>query len=261
MVRAELTFIFSITNLTTGLIEWDYIAHITKSAPLESSYKSPIERACLQQEKLNGLSVKAACEMVIIEIWSGDFKKIPPHKLQDFMLYVNKAIELDSALGLRALGLSYGLGTGSKQNDKKALNSFTKACAMQDGGSCYNLGLIYKNGQGVAQSFAKAQEFLDKSCSLGYNEACKVGLEIAGRLDDESLESMHPKIRAATEECLNNKSYRKIINHRVYFGEEYNPNHTLTNEQRGESCSQLGFHYWHGAASPALGLKLLLACG
>lgn len=245
-VRAELSFVFSITNLKTGLVEWDYITHITKDTLLETSYKSLSEYACLHDERFGTLDIKEACEMAIIELWNGNFANIPAHKLEDFMLYVNKAIRHNSALGLRALGVSYRLGVGSKQDDMLALDSFLKACTMEDGGSCYNLGLMYKNGLGIAQSFAKAQEFLSKACKLKYNEACELSTQIEGRLDDESLESMHPTIRAATEECLNDKSYRKLSHGRVYIGEVYNPNHKLTNDQRGESCVRLGFHYWHG---------------
>ena len=55
-VRTNLSFIFSITNLKTGLIEWDYIAHISKEAQIEGYYKSQNERACLAGG--NGASVK-----------------------------------------------------------------------------------------------------------------------------------------------------------------------------------------------------------
>ncbi|SQB99527.1 Sel1 domain-containing protein repeat-containing protein [Helicobacter fennelliae] len=184
--------------------------------------------------------------MAIIEIWSGDFSGIVRHKLKDFMLYVQKAKELDSALAYRALGLSAKLGVGSEQDYKKALKAFESACKMSDGGSCYNLALMYKNAQGVAQNFGWAKQLLARGCELGYNESCEVAREIEGRLDDESLESMHPEVRAATQECLNNLSYRESSDERALTGDAPNPNHKLTNAQRAQSCAMLGFHYWHG---------------
>ena len=69
------------------------------------------------------------------------------------------------------LGLMYQNGRGVPQNDKEAVDWFTKAAEQGFAGSQYSLGLMYGNGRGVPQDDKQAVHWYTKSAEQGFAEA------------------------------------------------------------------------------------------
>ncbi|WP_236616565.1 sel1 repeat family protein [Helicobacter pylori] len=56
----------------------------------------------------------------------------------------------------------------------KATQFYSKACDLKDGMGCKNLGALYYNGDGVKQNSKKAVALFKKACKLGYKKACEM---------------------------------------------------------------------------------------
>ncbi|WP_096520784.1 tetratricopeptide repeat protein [Helicobacter pylori] len=50
----------------------------------------------------------------------------------------------------------------------KATQFYSKACELKDGWGCSFLGVLYYNGDGVKQDSKKAVAPFEKACKLGY---------------------------------------------------------------------------------------------
>ncbi|WP_034373611.1 SEL1-like repeat protein [Helicobacter sp. MIT 05-5293] len=176
-------FIFSIVNLETGLVEWDYIEHIKKSSKekLPSlDRESPYGRNC-KANALNPKEVKQACEIAISEIWLGAFEEIPQGKRELLHTYAKRACELDSAFGCRALGTSYKFAHTDFAHAKKY---YQKSCELKDGGGCYNLSILYEHAQGVNQNIPSAKQYANLACEYGYKSGCE-NLKLLEQYSDE----------------------------------------------------------------------------
>ena len=226
----EYSFIFSIVNLQNGLVEWDYIERIKKSAksPLPKSTniaESKYGKACQKKttnERVN-LSTKEACEVAIIEIWQGSFQAIPAQKALLLHTYADRACELKSAFGCRALGVVYkygikenlntiaefsgkDLGVGLNEEEKillkldmqKAKSAYSKSCDLGDGDGCYNLALLHHHE--LAQDLHKAMEYANKACKYGFGDGCEIAQEIQASKDEVLDEDALTKIA----QCQNN---------------------------------------------------------
>jgi len=87
--------------------------------------------------------------------------------------FYNKACSLEkSTVGCAGLGLLYEQGTGVKQNYKKAINLYQKACNNNEAMGCNNLGLIYKFNNYQKPKYDKALVLLKKACDLNYSNGC-----------------------------------------------------------------------------------------
>ena len=203
----EYSFIFTITDLHSGLVEWDYIERVKKSAkaplPKLKSVESKYGKLCLQKptEIILQMDRKKACEVAIVDIWQGSFQAIPANKAMLMQQYANVACELDSAFGCRALGVVYKYGikenlntiaefsgkdAGIALNEKenillkanhiKAKNAYTKSCDLRDGGGCYNLSLLEYHSQHA--DLQKAGSYANKACEYGFGDGCELAKEI-----------------------------------------------------------------------------------
>lgn len=225
----EYSFIFSIVNLQNGLVEWDYIERIKKSAkaPLpdikgttitESKYgKACLKNPTSQHIKLN---TKQACEVAIIEIWQNSFASIPANKAMFLYAYAKTACELKSAFACRALGVAYKYGikenlntiaefsgkdTGIALDEKekillqvdfdKAKSAYSKSCDLRDGGGCYNLALMQYHSQN--QDLHKASDYANKGCKYGFSDAC----ELAKEIEISKNEVLEPEALKKIEQC------------------------------------------------------------
>lgn len=166
------SFIFSIVNLETGLVEWDYIERIKKGSKenLPSlDRESPYGRIC-KSNSLDRKKVKQACEIAISEIWSGSFEDVPKNKQELLFTYSKMACELDSAFGCRAFGASYKF---IKNDFSNANKYYAKSCDLKDGGGCYNLSILYEYAQGTNQDIPLAKKYAKLACDYGYGGGCE----------------------------------------------------------------------------------------
>ena len=69
-------------------------------------------------------------------------------------------------------GYLYSVGLGVKQDYKKAIDYYKKACDMGDTGACNNYGGMFYDGEGVEQNYTKAVELYKKACDMGSETAC-----------------------------------------------------------------------------------------
>lgn len=178
---AEYGFVFTITDIITGIVKWDYITTLKKYSstltpilPHESQYG----KMCSQKIPLTNISHKQSCELAISELWTGSIKEIPKEKTKFLSQYASNACELDSALGCRIKGIMYKYAITLPQDYKNALNLYQKSCTLGDGGGCYNLATLYQNQQGVEQDFHKAIEYYTKACDLGFANGCQKKEEV-----------------------------------------------------------------------------------
>ncbi|WP_414600082.1 sel1 repeat family protein [Helicobacter pylori] len=56
----------------------------------------------------------------------------------------------------------------------KAAYFYSKACELKEGDGCGALGALYYNGDGVKQDSKKAVALFEKACKLGYKKACEM---------------------------------------------------------------------------------------
>ncbi|UOR70313.1 tetratricopeptide repeat protein [Helicobacter pylori] len=61
-----------------------------------------------------------------------------------------------------------------EKNLTKAAYFYSKACELKDGWGCSFLGVLYYNGDGVKQDSKKAVALFEKACKLGYKKACEM---------------------------------------------------------------------------------------
>ncbi|GAA8890354.1 hypothetical protein HpEKA17_05340 [Helicobacter pylori] len=61
-----------------------------------------------------------------------------------------------------------------EKNLTKAAYFYSKACELKDGWGCSFLGVLYYNGDGVKQDSKKAVALFKKACKLGYKKACEM---------------------------------------------------------------------------------------
>ncbi|GAA9253757.1 hypothetical protein TH0071_01100 [Helicobacter pylori] len=61
-----------------------------------------------------------------------------------------------------------------EKNLTKAAYFYSKACNLKDGMGCGALGVLYYNGDGVKQDSKKAVALFEKACKLGYKKACEM---------------------------------------------------------------------------------------
>ncbi|MCX2717115.1 hypothetical protein OQH61_05130 [Helicobacter sp. MIT 21-1697] len=245
-------FIFSIVNLESGLVEWDYIEHIKKSSKESLPHlerESPQGRMC-RASGAGAKEAKVACEIAISEIWLGIFESIPQHKKELLHSYALKACELDSAFGCRALGASYKF---AKQDLAQAKKYYQKSCDGKDGGGCYNLSILYEHAQGSSQDIALAKEYAHLACEYGFKAGCENLQALAQYNQNEELDKYGTMYKRDCENglgiaCGNLSSY-------YYHGlGGANKNHTQARIllQKGcelkdtNSCYQLGLWEMQG---------------
>lgn len=102
-----------------------------------------------------------------------------PAKAADLL---EKAAGLGSMTSLEKLGDCYFYGKGRDEDDKAALEAYTKAFETTGSRySAYQLGRMYGFGWGVESNFDKARGYLEKSWADGYEAA-------AGALGDICLD-------------------------------------------------------------------------
>ncbi|RDU59198.1 SEL1-like repeat protein [Helicobacter sp. MIT 14-3879] len=208
-------FIFSIVNLENGLVEWDYIEHITKASkePLPNFEKeSHYGRICVQHST-NTATQKQACEIAISEIWEGSFEEISDSKRALLYSYASKACSIKSSFGCRALGASYKF---DKKDLKNARKYFEQSCQIGDGGGCYHLSIIYEHAQGVSQDIKRAISYAQTACNYKFNAGCE-NLKLLNKLNQEE----------------------KLNEYALQFQEH-------CNEGIGMACGNLSFYYYHG---------------
>jgi beta-lactamase hcpA (cysteine-rich 28 kDaprotein) len=70
------------------------------------------------------------------------------------------------------LGILYEIGQGVKQDYKKAIQLYQKACDERESAACYRLGALYENGKVVEQNLSTAKKYFSKTCSLGFYLGC-----------------------------------------------------------------------------------------
>lgn len=244
-------FIFSIVNLESGLVEWDYIEHIKKA----SKEPLPLERESLYGKKCLAASLplkeqKAACEVAISEVWLGIFESIPQNKKPLLHSYALKACELDSPFGCRTLGASYKFEKKDLSNAKKY---YEKACDNKDGGGCYNLSIIYEHAQGVAQNIPLAKKYATLSCNYGFKAGCENLKALEQYSENENLDRYGLMYKSDCEDGLGTACERLSSYYYHGFGGA-NKNHTQARIllEKGcelkdaNSCYQLGLWEMQG---------------
>ncbi|MGX3098658.1 hypothetical protein [Helicobacter sp. 23-1046] len=228
----EYSFIFSIVNLQNGLVEWDYIERIKKSAkaPLPNFRDAKITQskygqACLKspQSKKISLSTKESCEVAIIEIWQNSFASIPANKAMLLYEYAKTGCALKSAFACRALGVAYKYGIKENLNTiaefsgkdyglaldekehillqvdfAKAKSAYSKSCDLRDGGGCYNLALMQYHSEN--QDLQKASEYASKGCKYGFSDGCELEKEI----EQAKSENLEPEALTKIAQCEEN---------------------------------------------------------
>jgi TPR repeat protein len=70
------------------------------------------------------------------------------------------------------LGGMYRFGIGVKQDFKKAMDLFRKACAGEYAVGCSMLGVMYENGAGLSRDNQKALEYYGKACNFKSEMGC-----------------------------------------------------------------------------------------
>ncbi|WP_326691043.1 sel1 repeat family protein [Helicobacter pylori] len=60
----------------------------------------------------------------------------------------------------------------------KAAYLYSRACDLNNGWGCSFLGVLYYNGDGVKQDSKKAVALFEKACKLGYKKACEMLKEL-----------------------------------------------------------------------------------
>lgn len=99
----------------------------------------------------------------------------------------NAADPAGAATACAALGNAYELGVGGAPDQKKAIELYAKACAL-NAQTCAMLGDAYLRGAGVEKSKAKAKELYSKACSAGAPDGCDAAQSVD---KDQSFGGMH----------------------------------------------------------------------
>jgi len=110
---------------------------------------------------------------------SGNFlRKEPVEKviwygglLSKMIFFYDQACTSGESEGCFNLATIYDTGDASVQNKAKAIEYFTKACALDYALACNSLGILYANG--VELDYASAVNYFDKSCQLKEEIGCK----------------------------------------------------------------------------------------
>ena len=249
----QYNIILSITNLESGILEWDYVDSIKKTyeGKIPESFFTQTRYGLICSGSLNAdMPQKEACELAIAEIWEGSFQNIAANKQSYIVKYAKKACDLDSAFGCRALGASYRYGVGEKQDFTKALQFYNKSCSNADGNGCYNVALMYQNGQGAAQNLDEAQTYAYRSCTLDFEAGCVLHEKILALMQKDTLTKQAEEL---LQQCEQNDSIA-CGNIAFYYdhglqGATRNPTKAVYFFQKGcelgdvNSCYQIGL--WH----------------
>ena len=59
-----------------------------------------------------------------------------------------------------------------KQDYKKAMELYQKACDLGGADACYDVASLYLEAKGVEQNFKTAKEYFGKACDLGDQFGC-----------------------------------------------------------------------------------------
>ncbi|MDQ7046687.1 MAG: tetratricopeptide repeat protein [Sulfurovum sp.] len=86
-----------------------------------------------------------------------------------------------------SMGVIYRDGHDVRNDDVKAREFFTKACALKSPDACYNVAIIYRGGFGVTKSREKEKEFYKKGCDLGLKASCDRFTELDN--EDKGIET------------------------------------------------------------------------
>lgn len=214
----EYHFIFTLLDLKSGLVEWDFTHNITKlskelpSESLESQYGI----ACKNAQSMGDTHLKEVCEIAISELWEGNVQDIAESRRGLMLSYAQKAVKLESAFGYRALASLYRFGVGVRQDMQKALQLYAKACESNDSASCYNLALMAQNAQGMKQDLTQAKVYAGKACDLQMNAGCRL-LESLKKA--KAVEKLDERVLELQEQCEKNIP---------------------------SACNDLSFSYYHG---------------
>lgn len=207
MSVVEYSFIFNITDLHTGLVVWDYIDSVKKIAkmrlPKDFVLESKFGKACMLGS-LEDKELRRVCEFAISEIWEDNIQNILPKKQKLFANYAQKACELDSAFGCRALGSKYRFGIGGERDFKEAIKYYKKSCELKDGASCYNLASMYQNAQGVNQNISLAKSYATASCSLRFNSGCEYERSLQ---EVNEIDNLEEREKEYAMQCEANNGY------------------------------------------------------
>jgi len=118
----------------------------------------------------------AAKGVPIAQYWLGEMyltgKGGLPKNYQQALELFKEADEQEGfPLAQHNLGIMYLRGEGVPQNNKKAINYFTKASAQGLAESQLKLGFMYRTGKGVVQNTKKGVDLYKKSAKQGFAEA------------------------------------------------------------------------------------------
>ena len=84
---------------------------------------------------------------------------------------IKLAAELGDANAQFNLGNIYSFGEGDIEDDKLAVEWYTKAAKQGHTGAQYNLGVMYDNGEGVIEDYKLAVEWYTKAAMQGFAKA------------------------------------------------------------------------------------------
>ncbi len=154
--RIDYIFLFTLTDLKTGKILWDYEETISKVADkiLAQNYISQ-----------NIKSVRCEDANQCLKLGESSYQK------QDFtqaVAYWTKACDKDNISACLLLAASYNKGEGVTQDFSKAHHIYNKACDLNDAFSCFMSGLMYRDGKGIEQDDSLAQVYFDRACDLRF---------------------------------------------------------------------------------------------
>ncbi len=84
-----------------------------------------------------------------------------------------KACDIDNAVGCNHVATMYIKGNGVKQDAKKAIKFMSKACDLSNAKACYDLAYFYYRGLYVEEDKSKAISLFDRACNAGSVKGCK----------------------------------------------------------------------------------------
>jgi TPR repeat protein len=97
----------------------------------------------------------------------------PPAPKTDDVEALRRACDAKQAKACTALGLRYLGGSGVAADEKRAMESFDRACTGGDGAGCSLLGGILGRGRGaIAPDWPRAYKLSKRGCELGDDNGC-----------------------------------------------------------------------------------------
>lgn len=204
-VRVDYTFLFILTDLTTGKVVWDkseiiskvaskkvakeyglddtkqQFNNITKSTNIESKTPADKNKAMQDvkqytQECDNG-NMESCFQLSMFYLFAAKEYGLPLDEKKGFEL-LQKVCDNGNMDGCTMLAAIYSgiieIKTYKIQKDyTKAFKLFKMACSKDNADGCLGLGISYNNGIGVKIDITDALEYYEKGCSLGSALSCE----------------------------------------------------------------------------------------